>query len=350
MTDPTGRSGETEFLALIEGAERQRVARRRFIRLCGGAAAMTGGLSLLSACGDDDGDEEDPVPSPTPNPTTGVSEVDVLNFALQLEYLEGAYYAYAVSGRGINAPLLGGSGTQGEVVTGSGAGAARAVDFTDPILREYAREIAADEVYHIRYLRDALGSARVAQPTINLSGSASVTVNGATVPGAFTAAARAAGIVGPNDVFDPFASDENFLMGSYLLTDVGVTAYRGSARLIANKSFLDATAGILATECYHDAVIRSELWRRGLTVPDIYARVARVSDARDALDGAGETDQDVGDATTANIVPTDGGGLVLGRTAPQVLNVVFQNRAAVTRGGFFPAGVNGAIVTSAGNT
>ncbi len=89
-------------------------------------------------------------------------------------------------------------------------------------------------------------------------------------------------------------------------------------------------------------MIRSELWRRGLTVPDIYARVARVSNARDALDGAGETDQDVGDAATANIVPTDTGGLVLGRTAPQVLNVVFQNRAAVTRGGFFlPATASG---------
>lgn len=338
-----------EFLGLMEQAEQQRAARRRFIRLCGGAAAMTGGLSLLAGCGDDDDDDDEPAPSPTPNPTTGLSDVDILNFALQLEYLEGAYYTYAVSGRGLDAPLLTGSGTQGDIVTGSGPGAAREVNFTDPIVREYAREIAADELYHISYLRDALGSARVAQPTLNLSGSASVTVGGATAVGAFTAAARAAGVVGANDIFDPFANDESFLIGSYLLTDVGVTAYRGSARLITNKTFLEAAAGILATESYHDAVVRSELWRRGLTVPSIYTRISQISNARDGLDGSGETDQDIGTASTANIVPTDANGWVLGRTAPQVLNLLFQSRAAVTGGGFFPVGLNGTIRTSASN-
>lgn len=343
-------SDQIEFLELMERAEQQRVARRRFIRLCGGAAAMTGGLSMLAACDDDDDDDDvDPAPTPTPTPTTGVTDPDILNFALQLEYLEGAYYTYAVSGQGINAALQTGTGVQGAVVTGSGAGAARAVQFTDPVVAEYAREIAADEVGHIRFLREALGSAAVAQPAINLSGSASVTVGTGTAVGAFTAAARAAGVIGANDIFDPFANDENFLIGAYLLSDVGVTAYRGSARLITSKTFLEAAAGILATECYHDGVIRSELWRRGLTVPSIYTRITQISNARDGLDGASETDQDIGTATTANLVPTDANGWVLGRTAPQVLNVVFQNRAAVTNGGFFPAGLNGTIKTSAAN-
>lgn len=341
---------QIELLQLVERAEQQHVARRRFIRLCGGAAAMTGGLSLLSACGDDDDGSATPTPTPTPSSTTGVNDVDILNFALQLEYLEGAYYAYAVSGRGIDANLTTGSGAQGAVVTGSGPGAARAVDFTDQVVRDYAREIAADEIGHIVFLRQVLGSSRVAQPTINLSGSASVDINGTTVVGAFTAAARAAGIIGASDIFDPFANDENFLIGSYLLTDVGVTAYRGSARLIANKSFLEATAGILATECYHDGVIRAELWRRGLTVPSIYTRISQISNARDELDGGSETDQDIGTASSANLVPTDANGWVLGRTAPQVLNVIYQNRAAVTSGGFFPNGVNGAIQRSAPNT
>jgi hypothetical protein len=340
-----------EFLDLMERAEQQRLARRRFIRLCGGAATMTGGLSLLSACGgdDDDGAAATPTPTPTPNPTTGVSDVDILNFALQLEYLEGAYYSYAVSGGGIDSNLMTGAGAQGAVVTGSGPGAARAVDFTDQVVREYAREIAADEIGHIVFLRQLLGASRVAQPTINLSGSASIDIGGTTAVGAFTAAARAAGFVGANDIFDPFASDESFLIGSYLLTDVGVTAYRGSARLITNKSYLEATAGILATECYHDGVIRAELWRRGLTVPSIYTRISQISNARDGLDGAGETDQDIGTAAAANLVPTDANGWVVGRTAPQVLNVIYQNRAAVTSGGFFPSGVNGTIQRSASN-
>jgi hypothetical protein len=273
----------------------------------------------------------------------------VLNFALQLEYLEGNYYSYAVSGQGIPANLQTGTGTQGAVITGSGDGAARAVRFTDTVVQQYAREIAADELAHIGFLRTTLASAAQSQPAINLSGSASVTIGTATAVGAFTAAARAAGVVGPNDIFDPYLNDENFLIGSYLLTDVGVTAYRGSARLITTKTFLEASAGILATECYHDGVIRSELWRRGLTVPSIYSRITQISNARDGLDGTTDTDQDIGNATTANIVPTDAGGLVLGRTAPQVLNVVYQNRAAVAAGGFFPSGVNGNIRTSGAN-
>ncbi|WP_277980651.1 ferritin-like domain-containing protein [Sphingomonas phyllosphaerae] len=339
MSDPI------EFLDLMERAEQQRQARRGFIRLCGGAAAMTGGLALLSGCGDDNGGSS-PTPSPTPTPSGAITDVTVLNFALQLEYLEGAYYAYAVSGSGVDGALLTGMGTQGAVVTGSGAGAARAVDFSDDVVAEYAREIAADEIGHIRFLRETLGSARVAQPAINISGSAIVDVAGTTAVGAFTAAARAAGVIGAGDIFDPYANDESFLIGAYLLTDVGVSAYRGAAKLLTNKTYLEASAGILAAECYHDATIRAELWRRGLTVPSIYTRVSQISALRDSLDGAGETDQDIGTATAANVVPTDSDGLVLGRSAAQVLNVVFQSSAAVTGGGFFPAGLNGTLLTS----
>jgi hypothetical protein len=341
---------QVEFLELMERAETQRSARRNFIRACGGVAAMAGSLSLLSACDDDDDNDNNtggvtPTPTPTPTGTTAVTDADVLNFALQLEYLEGNYYTYSVTGAGIPTSLQTGTGVQGTVITGSGPGAARAVAFSDTVVQQYAREIAADEIAHITFLRSQLGAAASAQPSINLSGSAAVTTTqGLTVPGAFTAAARAAGVIGPNDIFDPFANDENFLIGSYLLTDVGVSAYRGSARLITNKVFLEASAGILATECYHDGVIRSELWRRGLTVPSIYTRITAISNSRDALDGPSDTDQDIGNATTANFVPTNAGGLVLGRTPGQVLNVVYQSSlSGQSAGGFFPNGVNGTI-------
>ncbi|WP_375427455.1 ferritin-like domain-containing protein [uncultured Sphingomonas sp.] len=342
-------SNKQSLLEMLDQAENQRSARRDFIRMCGGAAAMAGGLSVLAACSDDQSDDFEPIAQPTPTPSTGVTDVDILNFALSLEYLEGNYYSYAVSGAGIAAGLQAGTGTQGAVATGSGAGAARQVSFTDPVTQQFAREIAADEIAHITFLRSALGAAAAAQPAINLSGSATVTIGGAATVGAFTAAARAAQVVGPNDIFDPFLNDENFLIGSYLLTDVGVTAYRGSARLITDKTFLEAAAGILAVEAYHDGVIRSSLYARGLAAPAIFTNVQRISDARDGLDGATDTDQGIGTAAEANLVPTNGDSLALGRTAAQVLNVVYNNRAAVTSGGFFPAGVNGTIRTSGAN-
>ncbi|MGJ3626843.1 ferritin-like domain-containing protein [Sphingomonas sp. MMS24-JH45] len=129
------------------------------------------------------------------------------------------------------------------MVTGSGAGAARADE-----LRRYQScanmpAIAADEVYHIpTTCATSSGHPAPAQPAIDTAGQRQRRRRRrGPVPGAFTAAARAAGVVGPNEIFDPFANDENFLIGAYLLTDVGVTAYRGSARLIANKTFLEAS-------------------------------------------------------------------------------------------------------------
>jgi hypothetical protein len=146
-----------------------------------------------------------------------------------------------------------------------------------------------------------------------------------------------------------------------LLTDVGVTAYKGAARLIENKTFLEASAGILAVEAYHSGLLRTLLYRRGLDSAAIFTQFGQVSDARDRLDGTGLTfynnnapapDQDQNIAPTtvngqlqANLVPTDENGVVFGRSVGQVLNIAYLNTgtAPVTQGGFFPAGVNGPV-------
>lgn len=49
----------------------------------------------------------------------------------------------------------------------------------------------------------------------------------------------------------------------------------------------------------------------------------------------------------SNIVPTDANGLAFSRSAGQVLNIVYLNRATTSAGGFFPNGVNGTIKASA---
>jgi len=263
------------------------------------------------------------------------SDADILNFALNLEYLEAQFYFYAVFGQGLPNDLLTGTGTQGAVSPG------RAVAFSDPLVAQYAREIAMDEVEHVRFLRTALGSARVAQPAIDVS---------AAPNGAFSNAARAAGLVGPNQPFDPYASDENFLLGAFIFEDVGVTAYKGASPLITNKTFLEAAAGILAVEAYHAAIVRTTLFRKGIQTPALIDATEAISNARDSLDGATDLDQGIRPiGTSSNIVPLDANGLAFSRSAGQVLNIVYLNRMAVTAGGFFPAGVNGPIRTSAAN-
>jgi hypothetical protein len=216
------------------------------------------------------------------------------------------------------------------------------VPFADASVNAYALEIAADENAHVAFLRQTLGSVAVAQPAINIDG-------GPT--GAFTAAARSAGVVGPTDTFDPYASDESWLFGGMLLSDVGVTAYKGSASLISNKIILEAAAGILAVEAYHSGLLRTLLYRKGLTMPALRTNTDLISNARDSLDNPFENDQGISPVTinggaASNIVPSDDNGIVFGRTAGDVLNIAYLNAGAATSGGFFPAGVNGKIRAS----
>lgn len=300
--------------------------RRQFFRNTGGLSAGLVGGMILSACGDSVSDAIAQAASPA-RPT----DAEILNFALNLEYLEAQFYQYAVSGAGLAAGLLGGTGTPGAVVGG------RQVPFRDPLVAQYAREIAADEADHVRFLRTALGAAAVAQPAIDIGG---------TNPnGAFSTAARAAGLVGPGAAFDPYANDENFLLGAFIFEDVGVTAYKGASPLIENKTFLEAAAGILAAEAYHAGLVRTVLYAKGLAAPSLRTATVAISDARDSLDNAADVDQGIVGATpeVSNIVPLDANGLAFSRTPGDVLNIVYLTRESVTLGGFFPAGVNGAL-------
>jgi hypothetical protein len=256
------------------------------------------------------------------------SDASVLNFALNLEYLEAEFYLNAVHGEGLDSALVGGVGTQGKVSGG------KKVKFQSTAIKNYAREIAKDELEHVKFLRTALGSAAVARPAISLNAS-------------FTAAAQAAGLIKKGEKFDPYASDVNFLFAAFLFEDVGVTAYKGAASFLANKTYLDAAAGILAVEAYHAGIVRSSLYQMGIEEHAVWQGVKAISDARDSLDGTSNIDQGIRAKGKPNLVPTDKSGIAFGRTPGQVLNVVYLNPAAVTKGGFFPAGVNGDIITSA---
>ncbi|USU10919.1 ferritin-like domain-containing protein [Sphingomonadaceae bacterium OTU29THOMA1] len=349
--------------AALTGVLDARVARREqrrdFFKTAIGAMAVTAaGASALTIA--------DRAQAQT---TTAFTDADILNFALNLEYLEAQFYAYATTGTGLPANLLTGAGTPGAVRGGA------AVPFSDPVIARYAREIAADELAHVAFLRNALGAtAAVAQPVIDIS----VGPNSA-----FSAAAVAAKIITVGQTFNPYANDESFLLGAFIFEDVGVTAYKGAAPLLT-KTYVEAAAGILAVEAYHAATIRTELYRKGIVAGStLITQAGGISDARDSLDGGTEIDQGIAPGVTAapgqvipaptptatatatptptptptptatatpvptfpvsNIVPTDANGIAYTRTPNQVLNIVYLNAAATSAGGFFPSGLNGTI-------
>ena len=257
--------------------------------------------------------------SSKPASANGYTDADIFNFALNLEYLEAEFYMRAVTGSGLPADMTTGTGTQGSVTGGS------AVPFKHPAVAGYAQAIADDEVGHVRFIRQALGSAAVAEPEIDLQTS-------------FTTLAVAAGLIQAGDTFDPFADDVSFMLGAYVFEDVGVTAYAGAAPLLTDMANVGYAARILGAEGYHAGTIRGYLSRihQGKATDAISA-------VRQELSGVQDFGTDA-QGNKYNISDVGQDGLTFARTTGQVLAIVYGG--GTNSGLFYPNGVNGAFTVA----
>ena len=304
---------------------------------------------------------------------TSFTDNDILNFALNLEYLEANFYYLAAFGTTIDKPttasIAAGGPMAGIPITGTGTAgtvtvkANAQVPFTTIQVGSYATETAIEEGKHVLFLQSALGSYAVAQPALDLLNS-------------FNGLASLAGI-GP--AFDPFTSDANFLVGAYIFEDVGVSAYHGAAPLITQtptgKTLLEAAAGIHAVEAYHAGLVRTSimvmdptgsLGLLGLTqkISALRSTVAQAipqaSTSITATLDPNPDDYGVSDGTytgtlagaaavpRTNIVDaTQDYVLGFARSYVQVLNIVTAGGAVTAgtqaKGGFYPAGLNGVL-------
>ena len=284
-------------------------SRRSFIA---GVGAV-GATAVLVGCGDSS--------TKTPITPAGITDADILNFALNLEYLEAEFYLRATTGQGLSSTDAGSSA--GAVTGGS------MVSFPTATLSQYAFEIAQDELNHVRFLRQALGPAAVSRPVIDLTNS-------------FNGLAMAAGI---GSSFNPFADSNSFLVGAFVFEDVGVTAYHGAAGLLKDKKNLGAAAGIMAVEAYHAAEIRTLIYAGSVANPSApYLDDAnKVSAVRSTLGGGNEKKLSATSIVAAD--PTN--AIAFDRTTDQVLHIVYAAGPGVTgKGGFFPNGLNGTITAT----
>ncbi len=126
---------------------------------------------------------------------TPKSDVDILNFALTLEFLEAEFYTLAV-----------------------------AANFDNPEHNLFAKVVMAHEVAHVKALQAALGSAAVPKPKFDFKGT---------------------------------TEDQGKFAGTaQVLEDTGVAAYLGQVGLIKTKAVLAAAGSILPVEARHAAWIR----------------------------------------------------------------------------------------------
>jgi hypothetical protein len=345
------------------------IASRRALLVSGGAAALAA-FALPKA-------------AKAANTVTSYTDNDILNFALNLEYLEANFYYLAAFGttidvassastaagasvQGITGVAGNGGGAAGVVATITGTAISNKVPFVNAAIAAYAVETAVEEGKHVAFLRSALGSVAVAQPAINLTAAN------------FDTLAGLAGISSSLRPFSPYANDAFFLAGAYIFEDVGVSAYHGAAPLITNKTtILPAAAGIHAVEAYHAGMVRTTL--NAVDAAGTFAPVGtlitvtnQISALRAKLSAAaapatanvedpmpddyGLATQMVtlnGSATTAtqivdappNVSGVSAPATGFARSTTQVLNIVTAGNAttpgATAKGGFFPSGLNG---------
>jgi hypothetical protein len=218
-----------------------------------------------------------------------INDDDILNFALNLEYLEAEFYSVATYGA--NLVQLGvltsadqtGPTTGGHVVPG----------FASRPEAYIATALRIDEITHVRLLRGALGSGAVKKPAINLD---------------------ALGF--------GFGNIQEFLKLARAFEGTGVSAYLGAAPLITSKAYLATAGAILSTEAQHSGIIRMLMIMEGIVSP--------------ATDG-----KDV-PPTPSKPFDVDNNALSIPRTTSEVLNIVYHG--GTCSGGFYPEGMNGNIV------
>jgi len=322
------------------------LTRRSFMARSGVAAAA----AVVAGCGGSSTPAPTPTPTPTPTPApVTLTDVDYLNFALNLEYLEAEFYLRAATGSGLTAADTGNATTTVTVPTTT------MVPGLNTAQANYIYEIAQNELDHVRFLRSALSTMAVARPDIDLMNS-------------FNAAASAAGI---GATFNPFASYEAFLVGAFVFEDVGVTAYHGAAGLLTDKTNLGAAASILAVEAYHAAEIRTLLIADSVATatktatlvtpnPTYVTYAQQISKLRATLGGGNETTLTALPPYAIPFVPTaympassivaaDTNSIAYARTTDQVLHIVYAAApgAGVKGGGFFPNGMTGNISVTA---
>ncbi|KAL4560171.1 hypothetical protein LXL04_032320 [Taraxacum kok-saghyz] len=263
------------------------------------------------------------------------SDEMLLEFSLNLEYLECEFFLNGATGWGLDQiqPNLTGGGPPP-----IGVRKANLSLFTRDIIYQFGLQ----EVGHIRAIKSTIRG--FPRPLMNLSERAFANVM--------------------NDAFgerlyppfDPYANDINYLLASSVIPYVGLTGYVGANPKLQSRLAKKIVAGLLGIEAGQDASLRTMLYEQKtrMVIPYNYTVAEftnRISELRNML---GRTDiKDEGlivprylgaeGRVMGNILAGDRNSLSYSRTPEQILGIVYQTGNPHIPGGFYPRGANGTI-------
>ncbi|KAJ0988693.1 hypothetical protein J5N97_007049 [Dioscorea zingiberensis] len=171
--------------------------------------------------------------------TLSKSDVDLIEFPLNLEYLEAEFFLWGALGHGLDtvAPNL----TLGGPPP---IGAQQAK--LDQLVQDIITQFAFQEVGHLRAIKSTVKG--FPRPLLDLSSKTFSKIMDSALNRTL------------EPPFDPYANGLNFLIASYLIPYVGVTGYVGANPLLKNVHAKRLVAGLLGVESAQDAVIRKLLY------------------------------------------------------------------------------------------
>lgn len=283
---------------------------------------------------------------PTPsfssqNSSAPQSDIDLLEFPLNLEYLEAEFFLWGALGHGLDiiAPKLPAGGPPPIGVTKANL---------DPLVRDVILQFGYQEVGHLNAIKNAVPG--FPRPLLDLSASSFAKVMDKAV--GYTL----------KPPFNPYANGINFLLATYLIPYVGLTGYVGASPKLIDYNSKRLVAGLLSVESAQDAVVRAMLYERarlkvhpyGITVAEF---TNRISALRDQLGNSGLKDGGLVvpprirwgpyiRGTAGNIVMGDIDSIAFERTPREVLRIVYGDGDEHKPGGFYPKGASGNIAKS----
>ncbi|PHT35793.1 Desiccation-related protein PCC13-62 [Capsicum baccatum] len=240
------------------------------------------------------------------------SDVDLVEFPLNLEYLESEFFLWGSLGYGLDkfAPELADSGPPP-----IGAQIAK----LSPLIGDVITQFGFQEVGHLRTIKDAIiGFPRL---LLNLSRESFATV----MDDAFGHPLK--------PPFDAYANDINYLLASYVIPYVGLTGYVGANPKLQSTTAKRLVAGLLEVESEFTnriSKLRNKLGRHG--VKDEGLNVKPKVGAEGRIKG--------------NVLAGDKYSMAYDRTPKEILRIVYGSGKDNKHGGFYPKGAEGRIAKS----